>query len=102
MKTRIVFNLLSVILLACPAFANNGVELKNKLDVAEKNSSISHDALVQLRADQQALEKQESDIRAKYDGLLPAQKGVKLTKARKKVIAKLEKLEGIKSDKASK
>ncbi len=81
-----------------PVFANNGVELKNRIDDAEKAGSVSREALIQLRADESKLAKEEADIRAKHDGLLPAQKGVKLTKARKKVIAKIDKLQGKKPD----
>jgi hypothetical protein len=102
MKTRAFFTLSSVLaslaLTIAPVLANNGVELKNRLDSAESRGSVSREALVQLRADQTALEKQEADIRAKYDGLLPARKAVKLTKERKKLIAKLDKIESRKPD----
>lgn len=90
--------LTSLALMVGPVFANNGVELKNRIDEAEKAGSVSREALVQLRADEANLAKQEADIRAKHDGLLPAKNGVKLTKARKKVIAKIDKLQGKKPD----
>jgi hyperosmotically inducible periplasmic protein len=85
--------LTSLALLAGPVLANNGVELKSRIDAAEKAGSVSREAIVQFRADESTLAKQEADIRAKHDGLLPAKNGVKLTKERKKLIAKLEKME---------
>lgn len=87
-KAFLTFSLVvtSLAILAGPVIANNGVELKNRIEAAEKSRSISREALVQFRADEAALVKEEADIRAKHDGLLPAQKGVKLTKARKKLI----------------
>lgn len=90
--------LTSLALLAGPVLANNGVELKSRIEAAEKAGSISREALVQFRADEANLAQQEADIRAKHDGLLPAKNGVKLTKARKKLIAKLEKMETKKPD----
>ncbi|HNB20950.1 MAG TPA: BON domain-containing protein [Candidatus Melainabacteria bacterium] len=102
MKTRAFLTLPSVvtslILTISPSLANNGVELNNRLGQAEKSGSVSREALIQLRADQKALEREEADIRAKHDGLLPARKAVKLTKERKKVIAKLDKIESRKPD----
>lgn len=88
----------SLALLVGPVLANNGVELKSRIDEAEKSGSVSREALVQFRADEANLAKQEADIRAKHDGLLPAKNGVKLTKARKKVIAKIDKIQDKKPD----
>ncbi len=88
----------SLALLVGPVLANNGVELKSRIDEAEKAGSVSREALVQFRADEANLAKQEADIRAKHDGLLPAKNGVKLTKARKKVIAKIDKIQDKKPD----
>ncbi len=90
--------LTSMALLAGPVLANNGVELKSRIEAAEKTGSISREAIVQFRADESTLAKKEADIRAKHDGLLPAKNGVKLTKERKKLIAKLEKMETKKPD----
>lgn len=90
--------MMSLALLVCPVLANNGVELKSKIDEAEKAGSVSREALVQFRADESKLAKEEADIRAKHDGLLPARNGVKLTKARKKLITKLDKMQGKKPD----
>ncbi|MBX9949971.1 MAG: BON domain-containing protein [Candidatus Obscuribacterales bacterium] len=102
MKTRAFLKFSSVLtilaFLAGPVLANNGVELKSRIDEAERTGSVSREAIVQLRADAKALEQQEAAIRAKYDGLLPARKGVKLTKERKKLIAKLDKMESKKPD----
>lgn len=102
MKTRASLKFSSVLtilaFLAGPVLANNGVELKSRIDEAERTGSVSREAIVQLRADAKALEQQEAAIRAKYDGLLPARKGVKLTKERKKLIAKLDKMESRKPD----
>lgn len=102
MKTRASLKFSSVLtilaFLAGPVLANNGVELKSRIDEAERTGSVSREAIVQLRADAKALEQQEAAIRAKYDGLLPARKGVKLTKERKKLIAKLDKMESKKPD----
>lgn len=92
----------SLVFLSNPVLANNGVELKNRLDEAERKGSISREAIIQLRTDQISLEREEADIRAKYDGLLPAGKGVKLTKARKKLIAKLKKMESRERDNTAK
>lgn len=90
--------MMSLALLVGPVLANNGVELKSKIDEAEKVGSVSREALVQFRADEAKLAKEEADIRAKHDGLLPAKNGVKLTKARKKLITKLDKMQGKKPD----
>ncbi len=90
--------LTSLALVAGPVLANNAVELKSRIDAAEKTGSISREAIVQFRADESNLIKKEADIRAKHDGLLPAKNGVKLTKERKKLIAKLEKMETKKPD----
>lgn len=99
MKTSYLLTFSSVLaILAAPAFANNNVELKNRIDGAEKSGAVSREAIVQLRADQANVDKEEAAIRAKYDGLLPARKAVKLTKERQKLIAKLEKMEGKKPD----
>jgi hyperosmotically inducible periplasmic protein len=102
MKSRAFLTFSSVLtslaILAGPVLANNGVELKSRIDAAEKTGSISREAIVQFRADESNLAKEEADIRAKHDGLLPAKNGVKLTKSRKKLIAKLEKMETKKPD----
>ncbi|HIA50653.1 MAG TPA: BON domain-containing protein [Candidatus Melainabacteria bacterium] len=102
MKSRAFSTFSSVLaalaIMSGAALANNRVTLNNRIDEAEKTGSVSREAIVQLRADQKALEQQEAEIRAKYDGLLPARKGVKLTKARKKLIAKLDKMESKKPD----
>lgn len=90
--------MMSLALLVGPVLANNGVELKSKIDEAEKVGSVSREALVQFRADEAKLAKEEADIRAKHDGLLPAKNGVKLTKARNKLITKLDKMQGKKPD----
>ena len=90
--------LASLALLAGPVLANNGVDLKSRIDDAEKAGSVSREAIVQLRSDESNLAKEEADIRAKHDGLLPAKNGAKLTKERKKLIAKLEKMESKKPD----
>lgn len=66
---------------------DEGGELKDRIDAADKDGSISREAIVQFRADDSSLSKQEADIRAKHDGLLPAKNGVMLSKERKKLIA---------------
>lgn len=88
----------SLAILAAAAFANNSVELKSRIDSAEQAGAVSREAIVQFRADESNLAKQEADIRAKHDGLLPAKDQVKLQKERKKLIAKLDKMEGKKTD----
>ena len=99
MKTRACFIFSSMLmLLAAPVLANNSVELNNRIENAEKSGWVSHEAIVQLRADQNDLDKKEADIRAQHEGLLPARKAVKLTKERKRLIAKLEKMEEKKPD----
>jgi len=106
MRTRALLKfssvLASLLFLSGPVLANNGVELKSLIDEAERKGSICREAIIQLRADQRSLEKEEADIRAKYDGLLPARKGVKLTKERKKLIAKLKKMESKEPDSTAK
>jgi hyperosmotically inducible periplasmic protein len=87
-----------LVLSANPALADNSAELSEKINSCEKSGAITREAAVQFRADADKIAQDEKDIRAKHDGLLPAQDGVKLTKSRKKLIDKIAKLETKKPD----
>ena len=78
--------------------ANTSTSVKNRIDSAERSGKVSREAIVQFRADQQVIDKKEADIRAKHDGLLPAKHGVKLTKQRDRLIAKIDKIAGKPAD----
>lgn len=87
-----------LVISANPAMADNSGELSDKINNGEKSGSITREAAVQFRADADKITQSEKDIRAKHDGLLPAQDGVKLTKSRSKLIEKISKLEAKKPD----
>jgi osmotically-inducible protein OsmY len=74
--------------------ANTSSSVKARIESAQKSGKVSREAIVQFRADQDLIDKKEADIRAKHDGLLPARHGVKLTKQRDKLIAKIDKIAG--------
>lgn len=88
LATAVAFSAVSVFA------ANTSTAVKNRIQSAEQSGKVSREAIVQFRADETAIEKQEAAIRAKYDGLLPAKHGVKLQKQRGKLIAKIDKIAG--------
>jgi len=77
---------------------NTSTDVKNRIYEVEKSGKVSSETVVQFRADRAAIDKKEADIRARYDGLLPARKGVKLTKQRAQLLKKIDKIAGKRPD----